>query len=402
MKRIYYIILSVLTVLFASCADDPIGVSSGDSSDNSAPGKISGIRHEADHGLLTFYWSAPTDADYFYTDITYKVDNKEYSKKVSFHNDSTTIDGFPSASTYEFIFYAVDESGNRSAGESYSASPLEPPHLMVAQTIDIVSNDYGGVLVSWKNESGKKVDVEVSYVGDTEGLLTRTFSPDASVVDNKDNEVKTDLAIPDDNKTFTVVVYDAKGNVTPKKTFNVPVYEYMDIPRDNWEFPGYDANSRYETIGYSSQATNEANDTYPTNGHVVAMIDDDANTFWHASWSSPNTDYPHWFIIDMHQSVLIREVELQRRQGNGGTAKGFRLYTCKDVTVDQNDPDNGYPWEDQGEFEFDPTINDAQKIKVLTSPTARYVKMYFDITHKGTQNYAMFAKFAVWGQRESD
>lgn len=399
MKRIYYFIVGVLTLL-VSCADDPIGVSKRNSDDKSAPGKISGIRHEADHGALTFYWSPPADPDYFYTDICYKMTGKEYSKKVSFHKDSTTIAGLSSADACEFTFYAVDENGNRSAGEPYQAAPLMPPHLMVASTVEIVSNEYGGVVVKWKNESGKQVTVEVSYIGDKEGRLTQSFAPAASVFDNQ-GEVKNDLGVPSDSKKFTVVVKDAKGNVSDAKIFDVPIFEYIKIPRTTWKIPGYDPNENGETIGYDSQSTNEASDTYPTNGHIIAMLDNDVNTFWHASWYDPASDYPHWFIVDMHQSVMIREIELQRRQGNGGTAKGFRLYTCKDVTVDTSDPVNGYQWEDQGEFAFNPTINDAQKIKATSSPTARYVKVYFDVAHKGTSSYTMFAEFAVWGQRES-
>lgn len=397
MKRIY-LIICVLSILFASCADDPIGVSKENDSDKSAPGKVSNIRHEADHGSLIFYWSPPSDADYFYTDISYTADGTEYSKKVTFYNDSTVIEGFATSSTYEFTFYAVDKNGNRSAGESYSAAPLQPPHLLVASTVDVVSNEYGGVIIKWKNESGKQVNVQVTYIGDTEGKLTQTFSPNASVIDNE-GEVKTDLSLPTDSKAFTIVVTDANGNASTEKNFNVPLYEYLKISRDNWEFPGFDDNSNAATNGYSSQEAGGEGAT--PNGRIIALIDNDTSTFWHSAWTS-SSSYPHWFIIDMHQSILIREVELQRRQGNGGTAKGFTLYTCKDVAVDQNDPVDGYPWENHGHFAFDPSTNDAQKIKITPSPTARYVKMYFDTSDQGSSGYTMFAEFAVWGQRESD
>ena len=396
MKQISLAALAATALWLVSCGNDPIGVDNPDRDDKTAPGKITNISHEADFGALIFQWTRPADADFLYTDIRYTIDGKEYSKKVSQPaSDSAAIDGLDGGSC-NFTFYAVDRAGNRSPGETYSGASLESPNTVVANTVQLESNIFGGVVVSWKNDTGKTVNVEVSYISDNGERKIQTFT---SLLPDFSGEVKDGLSEPTDGKAFTVTVRDSKGKAAPARNFQVALYEYLKIPRAGWTFPGYEDGSQDEQAGYSSQATNEGDSPQ---GRVIAMLDGNTATFWHARWGSPSANYPHWFIVDMHQNVLIREIELQRRQGNGGTAKGFRLYTCRgDIAVDTSDPLNGYRWEDQGEFTFNPAVNDAQKIKISASPTARYVKMYFGENHKGTGNYAMFSEFAVWGQREN-
>lgn len=394
MKKIYSLTALALIFALGSCTNDPIGVGKSDGNDTTAPGKIMNISHVADYGSLVFKWTSPDDVDFLYTDIRYEIDGKEYSKKISkFSTDSAVIDGLDNSS-YNFIFYAVDSVGNRSDGVTYAAASLESPNNLVVNTVNVESNEMGGVIVSWQNTTGKTINVEVSYISDEGERKIQTFISDEI---SFSGEVKDGLSKPSVDKEFIVTVKDNKGKAAPTRKFNVALFEYLKIPRDTWIFPGYQDDSQDETVGYSSQATNEG---ASPQGRVIAMLDGNTTTFWHARWGSPATNYPHWFIVDMRQSVLIREIELQRRQGNGGTAKGFHLYTCKDIPVDTNDPVNGYTWEDQGEYNFNPAINDAQKIKITNSPVARYVKLYFDTNHKGTGNYTMFAEFAVWGQRE--
>jgi hypothetical protein len=396
MKRIYNLLALALIFALSSCTEDPIGVDKLNNDDTTAPGKITNIDHLSDYGSLVFTWTSPNDADFLYTDVLYEIEGEKYSKKISkFSVDSTVIDGLDNAS-YNFTFYAVDGAGNRSEGVTYTASSLEAPNKVVANTVGVESNEMGGIIVSWQNVTGKIVNVEVSYISDEGERKIQTFTSDEA---SFSGEVKDGLSEPTDGKEFSVTVKDNKGKVALERKFSVALYEYLKIPRDNWVFPGYQDDSQDETAGYSSQATNEG---ASPNGRVTAMLDGNTATYWHARWGSPAASYPHWFIVDMRQSVLIREIELQRRQGNGGTAKGFRLYTCKDIPVDTSNPVDGYTWEDQGEYSFNPAINDAQKIKIDNSPVARYVKLYFDTHHKGTGDYAMFAEFAVWGQREKE
>ncbi|MDR1156368.1 MAG: Ig-like domain-containing protein [Bacteroidales bacterium] len=178
----------------------------------------------------------------------------------------------------------------------------------------------------------------------------------------------------------------------------IPEPELTVLSTANWTFPGYNDGSQDETIGYSSQATNEGGSP---NGRVTAMLTDD-NQFWHARWASPSATYPHWFIVDMEEEEEICAVMLARRDGNNGTSEGYRLYVCPDVPVNQNDPISGYPWINYGNFTFDRNDN-AEQIQRLKPPypTARYVKIYFAPEHRGgAGQYAMFRKFRLYTRAE--
>jgi len=170
----------------------------------------------------------------------------------------------------------------------------------------------------------------------------------------------------------------------------VKVCAPIKLPRNVWTVPGYVPNSNSQTIGYSSQHGGYT---------IMNMFDNNAATFWHANYSAPVSDYPHWFIVDMGENAIISHVMLQRRQ-TFVSVNGFYFYTCPDVSVNQNDPVDGYPWELQGEYEFNPNIDAEQLFKVPNFPKARYLKMYFDRNHRtpGSPNtYAQIGEFAVWG-----
>ena len=166
------------------------------------------------------------------------------------------------------------------------------------------------------------------------------------------------------------------------------------LNRAGWTFPGYNANSQDGTIGYSSQATNEGE---APNGRVVAMIDGNPNTFWHACWSPVPSDYPHWFIVNLGVTAEINAVMLQRRKGDDRVSTGYRLFTCENQPSNPNDPENGYAWEYQGDFTFNPNIDDEQTNMLANVVKARYVKIYFDEKYEGTCAFAMIAEFGLYG-----
>jgi hypothetical protein len=260
----------------------------------------------------------------------------------------------------------------------------------------MVSDSVGlrGVYVRWKNETGKKITVEVSYINKDGALAVNTFSA-AESGEALISNISTASA-----KQFSAVARDERQNVSGKREFTLDVIIASYLNRSKWSVPGFDENSRYGTIGYSSHALNEASATYPNNGSVMAMFDGEVNSFWHASWSAPNTEYPHWFIIDMGKEYAITHVEMTRRQGNSGVQRGFQLFTCTDDgATDANNP-NKWNWLEQGEYKFDHSINAPQNYRIAGNPRVRYLKVYMDVEHKGSGNYAMIAEFGVYAIEE--
>jgi len=194
-------------------------------------------------------------------------------------------------------------------------------------------------------------------------------------------------------------------NVSDFGTIDMPenITFVKRVPDSQISFPGYNQASSMGTIGYSSQQAqdNGGGEGGPINGRVAAMLMEN-NDFWHARWQSPsgvdNATYPHWFIVDLGENTVISGVMLAKRVGNNGTAEGYYMYTCPDVAVDQDDPEDGYPWVLQGDFTFDRN-NDSPQTKWLTQPlpTARYVKIYLDPKHRGgSGQYAMFRRFGLY------
>ncbi|MDR2472411.1 MAG: Ig-like domain-containing protein [Tannerella sp.] len=192
------------------------------------------------------------------------------------------------------------------------------------------------------------------------------------------------------NEIGTAVITAVAAGKTRQIEVEV-VQELVKYPRAKWTFPGYTTASNNPQIGYSSHQS-----SYP----IMNLLDGSATTFWHAAYSGAYvSNYPHWFIIDMHRTSTVVEIMLQRRQ-NFVSVNGFYFYTCPDVAVNENDPVDGYPWVYQGEYEFDSSINDEQRYIIPNAPNARYLKMYFDTNHKtpgAPNNYAQLAEFAVYG-----
>ena len=384
-----YLLLLIASIAF-SCKEET----------GSPTGPITGISHVPDMGEITFSWQQPADENFFYTDIQYSIADKQYSQKVSKYRDSTTITGIPVSTPIDITFHAVNTDGKYSAPEPYTAAALTPPFIEVASTINIAStldglDLFNEVILSWSNTTGKQVTIEVYYINSNGQAATATITATAGA-----QQLTLGGLAGGTGKTFTVVAKDANQNTSGERVFTVDVLTTTYMDRSAWTFPGYDPTSRYSTIGYSSQALNEASTTYPNNGSVIAMLDGDVATFWHAAWSAPAPDYPHWFIIDLGVEAIITHVEMARRQGNSGGNKGYQLFTCTAAGATNAADPTTWDWQDQGDFTFDNTINTLQKVQLPGKPRARYIKAYFDTRHKGSGNYVMLSEFGAYALDE--
>ena len=274
------------------------------------------------------------------------------------------------------------------------AEPAKIYNLAI-ENVNVVASGYTGVIAGLLN-GGIITDCHVSggtvtgsdFIGGIAGLV------DGGSIENSYTTVA--VAATGSNVGGIAGRVNA-GSITncvamnPSVKSTTGLISYTKLDRSDWTFPGYVDNSHNGTIGYSSQAINEG---VSPNGRVIALLDGNSSTFWHARWGSPASDYPHWFIVDLGEVVEFSGVMLQRRQDHSGTSIGYRLYTCESAPTNQNDPVNGYAWVNQGEFPFVAGINDEQ-VSLLQNTVARYVKVYFDVHHRGTTQYAMFAEFAL-------
>ena len=97
-------------------------------------------------------------------------------------------------------------------------------------------------------------------------------------------------------------------------------------------------------------------------------------------------------------SYVILHIYLhqRRRLGNNGTHKGQTFYTCSNAAaVDKNKPDS-WGWEEQGHYSFDPNTDTPQLFRFPSPATARYVKVSFAESDKGSSNFVMISEVNVF------
>ncbi|MDR0560049.1 MAG: discoidin domain-containing protein [Prevotellaceae bacterium] len=346
-----------------------------------------------------FEWMLQADPRITKVEITWRERGTQKAAEVAvnrtengaFHMEHILENLPEGAISFEFV--TRDAEGHRSLSASNTTTVLGSdyeqnlqPRKATALKFLYDVNDYS---IAWGSIDSKLTRCVVSYETAAGGKTEITVLPSetATVLTNAKTEGK-----------YVVVSYFNAGIDEVSKTSAEQTLPPKPLQRTYWEFPGYNANSSDGTRGYDSQEIKEGNVNAPDNGRVMAMLDGDASTFWHSSWE-PETPYPHWFIVNLNRKTEIHGVMLQRRQGDTRTSKGYYLYTCESEPTDPDDPVDGYNWEYQGDFPFNPNSDDEQTAWLQQSfPKARYVKIYFDeAKHKGESVFSMFAEFALYG-----
>jgi hypothetical protein len=358
MKKLFILISSLLLILGISSCEDKEG-------DVTPPKPVENIAVKAGYGELMFSWTQPGDSDLYYVDITYTDSKgKKRSSKVSHYVFNDTLSGFADTSEYTFQLTAYDKSGNASKGMIASARPLAPAFDKVAGTLSM-SPDFGGARIAWKNETGKTVTIRVAYKNNDGAPVTSFFTS------NKEISEGIISGLNATKRTFTAVVTDISESISQAKTFDITPLSEVKIPKTQWT-----------VVDVSSEEPAEN-----PNGYASKIFDGNLNSFWHTKWNGSQPGYPHWVIVDMHQGITVSRFECFRRQGDGRGQTKIQFLTSTDGTV----------WTDQGQFDFNPAIDDGQSFRMVTNPSARYFKY---VAVAGPNFFAFVAEINVYGAGE--
>lgn len=394
------IFLGILSAfLFIACGDD---VEGRITINDAAPAQVSNVTTTAGPGEVYLTWTAPTDPSFMYTKIEY-TNSKGVSKYQLVARDKgqadgtykATIGGFASTDAVTFALYACSVRGNNKGALEVTASPGTPAFAVVAETIS-VEPDYGGVNVSWKNESEAAVNIVVNYQNkaDASKAGTQRFKVGAKTSGTRFVPLSIGTAeyLSGQACTINITTEDDDENASRIVDFEKTPIAIDKIDRAAWTFPGFqDKNDA--TIGYSSQEA--GGEGASPNGRVIALIDDNPGTFWHTAWKTSSA-YPHFVIIDMGKDAEVSNIDIRRRTGNNGTHKGQTFATCSnDGAVDKSNPDS-WQWQDQGWFSFDPLTDDTQMFRFKNPAPARYVKVSFAESDKGSSNFVMISEINVY------
>lgn len=70
------------------------------------------------------------------------------------------------------------------------------------------------------------------------------------------------------------------------------------------------------------------------NGQVKNLLDNNTNTFWHSQWKDDMPGPPHWFVMNMNTSNVLKGIMFLDRQGVGsdGRPKDVKVEVSKDNT----------------------------------------------------------------------
>lgn len=153
----------------------------------------------------------------------------------------------------------------------------------------------------------------------------------------------------------------------------VPIVDFgdkNDYDRSDWQI-----------IDFSS---NEVTSSYP--GHAWRLIDGDPTTYWHSMWSQFITQHPHYFTIDMQQSLTFGGIFFQQRaSGSNGRSRHVRVELSQDHLS----------WAVSGNY----TLGDhgGRQNFALPSPLqARYIKVTVLTSYNESEINASLAEFGVY------
>lgn len=355
-SKIYFLVI-IMMVFFAACEEEESGI---------PPEPVTDVEVEGGYGEVMLSWTNPPSEGFHYVDISF-TDSKGVSRseKVSRFASSDTISGFANTETYNFTLTAYNEAGQASDPVGVSVNPLEPSFSIVSSTLELVP-DFGGAIVSWENETGKPVSIQVTYKGNGGEKASSTFT-------SADAGSGYISGLNADERIFQVAVTDGAGNSSEVQDFTITPLAEQEIDKSRWT-----------VIDFSTEEPAEGGNP---NGLVRAVFDGDPSTFWHTQWNGASPGYPHFFVIDMGQEVTISRFENIRRLGDSRGQTQIQFLTSLD----------GENWEDFGLLDLDTSTDAPQSFRLTSNPTARYFKY---VATEGPNFFAFVGEINIFGSLE--
>lgn len=397
------VLLSALMVcsllLPASCGDDAEGRIE---INNAAPDKVTDVNTAQGPGEVYLSWRIPESISFMYTKVEYldAKGKRQYQiiSKERAENGvcKATVGGFANTDPVTFSLFSCSVKGNNSGAVEITASPDTPAFAVVAETVEIAPTS-GGVKVSWNNESVAKVYIVLNYNAKNNASKSGTVRIPAPA----SNKGVQAVALSDGAGGYLmgevceikVTTEDEVGNASEAFSFESTPAPVTRLPQEGWSFPGYE-DSYNATIGYSSQEA--GGEGGAPNGRVIAMIDDNENTFWHTAWKQTSA-YPHFFILDLGKDFDVSAIDIRRRTNNNGTHKGQSFALCADADAPDKSNPNSWTWQEQGHSAFDPNTNNYQLFPCLNTTKARFIKVSFATSDQGSSNFVMISEINVYG-----
>lgn len=206
MKKELIYILSGCLLLGISCKQELLGPVD---KDDSAPGPLTNIVVENQHGAAKISYALPADKDLLYVKAIYTTrQGEERETKVSKFNSYVTVVGFGDTETYKVSLYAVDKSENASTPVEVEVHPLVPSVDLVRASIT-ATPDFGGINVQFINEAEESLAIVV-LANDS----LKQFSPAYTQYTSLRQGNFSVRGMPAEPTQFGVFVRDRWGNLS--------------------------------------------------------------------------------------------------------------------------------------------------------------------------------------------
>ena len=308
MKRIFYIIIAFMSVLYIGCKEE----GRIDHIDDSgvAPAQIdrATIQVRPTPGGAVLRYTPP--ADLMYVRAEYEIQPGVIREiKASHYVDSLALEGFGEVKTYDVRLYSVGKNEKASEPVTVQVIPLKAPvHLASVE----LQNGFGGVRV--KIENPQKATLAIELMGDTAqlGYQTRLTTFYTSLERASLNFRGLDT-IP---VNFSVYLRDRWNNRSDTlKARMTPMYEEI-IPKNTWQEKRFD-NEKW-VVASSNASIYRMPNIWDGRTYVI--------------YEGFNTDplpMPFWFSWDLGQTIVMSRFAIWHNppaEWQAGNMRKFELW----------------------------------------------------------------------------
>lgn len=269
-------------------------------------------------------------------------------------------------SGYLFQLVSFDKFGNKSLeyeatgssyGDNYKNGLSNRSYTTEFTRYDMEADS---MVIYWGGTVRGAIAMELQYTDTSDKIINLEVPADATTttLHNLKGNVSYHLRfIPEENAidTFTT---------SPK---SIPVYYERPVNKSGWKI-----------VGFSSAS---ASPEWPASN----AIDGDINTPWHTE-HNPTAPFPHYFIVDMGETVDISSFEVYRRMDDSaGAQPTHQIFYAESLTDPTDSKDAG--WKDYGVYSFDNVVDIPQFSRAANVVKARYFMYYVGSNSRSAYAY---------------
>lgn len=324
---------------------------------------IDNVTFQEGYGDITFMWNFPENKNIDHVRVDFMDNDEKKYYTFSRFTKEAIVSGLKSKE-YQFIIRTADKSGNLSEPIQIKATPQNPVYVVVGETIN-AKPIIGGIAVSWKNDTGKEVQINVEYVNNES--IRQIFT-----VVSADKEGSAVVAnVPFEKQEISMYASNPSNYKQTSTIKTVAVKPYQEIR--------FEDKNKWVVV----EADSDDGSHFPS-----LLFDDDLSTFWQTNWRAGHK-FPHHVTFDMGSERVVSALGFYNRDHNNANN------AMKDFTIEGSL--DGENWITYGSFDDFPTTRREEiKYALAQTPTVRYIRIT-GLTARNNVIYLALAEIYVYG-----